>query len=245
MSIKLVNLILICHIRNIGAGFASKMTYGSGFFHMRIKVPGSDSAGVVTAYYLKTLGKLHEEMDFEFLGSRIGMPYVLQTNVFANGVGNREQKIHLWFDPTIDFHDYKILWNAHQIVFYVDNIPIRVYKNNTNIGASYPSNAMQIQVSLWNGEDWATEGGKAKINWNYAPFKAYFQGFDVSGCPSLNPNLVDPKCFNGNFWWNNQNYWQLNPQEEKQLENIKKNYVIYDYCTDRKRYPTPPIECLH
>lgn len=65
---------------------------------------------------LKTLGKLHEEMDFEFLGSRIGMPYVLQTNVFANGVGNREQKIHLWFDPTIDFHDYKILWNAHQIV---------------------------------------------------------------------------------------------------------------------------------
>ncbi|MED6152366.1 hypothetical protein PIB30_091310, partial [Stylosanthes scabra] len=34
-----------------GSGFGSKMNYGSGFFHLRIKVPGSDSAGVVTAYY--------------------------------------------------------------------------------------------------------------------------------------------------------------------------------------------------
>lgn len=35
-----------------GSGFGSKMSYGSGLFHLRIKVPDRNSAGVVTAYYV-------------------------------------------------------------------------------------------------------------------------------------------------------------------------------------------------
>lgn len=59
---------------------------------------------------------VHDELDFEFLGNRPGKNIVLQTNVFANGRGNREQRTLLWFDPTADFHYYKFLWNQHQIV---------------------------------------------------------------------------------------------------------------------------------
>lgn len=36
----------------IGAGFNSKQSYGSGSFHMRIKAPPRDCAGVVTAFYV-------------------------------------------------------------------------------------------------------------------------------------------------------------------------------------------------
>ncbi|GER50643.1 xyloglucan endotransglucosylase/hydrolase [Striga asiatica] len=37
--------------RNSGAGFGSNLIYGSGFFHMRIKLPNKKTAGVVTAFY--------------------------------------------------------------------------------------------------------------------------------------------------------------------------------------------------
>ena len=57
-----------------------------------------------------------DEVDFEFLGDKAGVPITLQTNFFVNGHGQREQRLHLWFDPSADFHDYKILWNPYQLV---------------------------------------------------------------------------------------------------------------------------------
>ena len=58
----------------------------------------------------------HDEVDFEFLGNVDGKPVALQTNIFLNGQGYREQKFYLWFDPAAAVHDYKILWNQHQLV---------------------------------------------------------------------------------------------------------------------------------
>ncbi|TYH06922.1 hypothetical protein ES288_A08G191600v1 [Gossypium darwinii] len=41
--------------KSSGAEFGSKLSYGTGFFNMRMKLPDKDSAGVVTAYYIKTI----------------------------------------------------------------------------------------------------------------------------------------------------------------------------------------------
>lgn len=57
-----------------------------------------------------------DELDFEFLGNRTGQPYTIQTNVYKSGIGGREMRHMLWFDPTQDFHTYSILWNTHRIV---------------------------------------------------------------------------------------------------------------------------------
>jgi xyloglucan:xyloglucosyl transferase len=54
-------------------------------------------------------------VDFEFFGDKDGVPVTLQTNVILNGQ-RKEQRLHLWFDPAADFHDYKILWNTYQLV---------------------------------------------------------------------------------------------------------------------------------
>ncbi|XP_010440650.1 PREDICTED: xyloglucan endotransglucosylase/hydrolase protein 2 [Camelina sativa] len=225
-----------------GSGFESKSHYGSGFFQMRIKLPPRDSAGVVTAFYLTSKGDTHDEVDFEFLGNRQGKPIGIQTNVFTNGQGNREQKFVLWFDPTTSFHTYGILWNPYHIVFYVDKIPIRVFKNN-RFGVNYPSKPMQLVASLWNGEEWATNGGKDKINWAYAPFKAQFQGFPEHGCRLDGQSNNRKVCGSTRYWWNNRTYNRLSANEQKTMENVRAKYMTYDYCSDRPRYPVPPTEC--
>ncbi|KAG7543238.1 Xyloglucan endo-transglycosylase C-terminal [Arabidopsis thaliana x Arabidopsis arenosa] len=223
-----------------GSGFESKNHYGSGFFQMRIKLPAKDSAGIVTAFYLTSKGNIQDEVDFEFLGNREGKPITIQTNVFTKGQGNREQRFVLWFDPTEDFHAYGILWNPYHIVFYVDNIPIRVKKNNKK-GISYPSKPMQVVSSLWNGEAWATDGGKTKINWAYAPFKAHFQGFSESGCHM--DGWYDA-CESSAYWWNTGKYvGVLSVSEQTALKNARAKYMNYDYCSDHTRFSVLPDEC--
>ncbi|KAJ4967871.1 hypothetical protein NE237_014572 [Protea cynaroides] len=227
--------------KSSGSGIASKLYYGSGIFHMRIKLPGGDTAGVVTAFYLTSGSNAHDELDFEFLGNLEGQPWFLQTNVFTNGLGNREQRIRLWYDPAADFHLYSILWNEHQIVFFVDKTPIRVFNNKENIGVGYPSQAMQVVTTLWDAEDWATDGGQIKTNWTQAPFKAYLQGFDINGCPSNITN--SPACHSTKYWWNREQFWSLNPNQQSAYADVKKNYMTYDYCLDTKRFEKPPPEC--
>ncbi|CAI9768687.1 unnamed protein product [Fraxinus pennsylvanica] len=203
-----------------GSGFGSKLSYGSGFFQMRIKLPEKDSAGVVTAYYLTSHTNYHDELDFEFLGNKEGKPITLQTNVFVNGLGDREQR------------------------YYVDDIPIRIFKNATNIGVNYPSQPMQIEASLWNGDSWATDGGRTKINWSHAPFKAHFQGFNVDGCPLDQNSINIQQCYSSNYWWNDKKFWKLDKNQQKAYQQVRQKYMNYDYCSDRSRHPNIPPECV-
>ena len=60
----------------------------------------------------------HDELDFEFLGNIRGKEWRVQTNVYGNGSTNmgREERYHLGFDPSEDFHQYSILWTDNQIM---------------------------------------------------------------------------------------------------------------------------------
>lgn len=60
--------------------------------------------------------EVRDELDFEFLGNRSGQPCTVQTNVYARGKGDREQRVNLWFDPSAAFHTYGILWSRRRIV---------------------------------------------------------------------------------------------------------------------------------
>lgn len=135
----------------------------------------------------------------------------------------------------------KIFWCG--LVFYrffVDKYPIRVFKNKHNIGVDFPSQPMNIMCSIWNGDSWATDGGQTKINWTYAPFTAGFRSFSIYGCPT--ENSMGP-CSSTKYWWNRNQFWQLDPSQEQAYQTVKRKYLIYDYCTDHKRFPTPPPEC--
>ncbi|CAI9280143.1 unnamed protein product [Lactuca saligna] len=232
-----------------GAGFSSKSKYMFGKVNIQIKLVEGDSAGTVTAFYMSSDGPKHHEFDFEFLGNTTGEPYLVQTNVYVNGVGNREQRLKLWFDPTKDFHSYSILWNRNQVVFMVDETPIRVHTNLEHKGIPFPKGqAMSVYSSIWNADDWATQGGRVKTDWTHGPFVASYRGFEIDGCvcqTTMADSYNMRRCTSGDGWWDRPTLSGLNLHQTHQLMWVRANHMIYDYCTDTARFPKVPIECEH
>ncbi|KAI4335436.1 hypothetical protein L6164_014080 [Bauhinia variegata] len=227
--------------RASGSGFRSKNQYLYGKIDMQIKLVPGNSAGTVTSYYLRSDGLLWDEIDFEFLGNLTGHPYTLHTNVYTQGKGDREQQFHLWFDPTAHFHTYSVLWNSQRIIFYVDGTPVREFKNLESKGVPYPKrHPMRIYSSIWNADDWATRGGLVKIDWSQAPFTASYRNFNASACVwSSTPSGCSSKP-NHNAWLSQV----LDLTSQRRLAWVQRNYMIYNYCRDRKRFPRGlPPEC--
>lgn len=104
---------------------------------------------------------------------------------------------------------------------------------------------MHILSSIWNGEDWATEGGRIKIDWTYAPFISRFRQFRPRAC-KWNAPISFAECTStsaGKYWWNYPIFSTLN---ETQMQRVREEYMTYDYCKDTKRFSrNMPIECAH
>ncbi|KDP36433.1 hypothetical protein JCGZ_08702 [Jatropha curcas] len=233
--------------KDSGSGFQSKQEYLFGKVNMQLKLVSGNSAGTVTSYYLSSKGSSWDEIDFEFLGNLSGDPYTVHTNVITQGKRDREQQFHLWFDPTVDFHTYSILWNPLAIVFLIDGTPIRQFKNLKSKGIQFPNNQpMRQYSSLWNADDWATRGGVIKTDWRYAPFTASFRNFSGQVCVWSNGvsscnNLKSPSSRPSSYKWLKE---ELQPTSLQRLRWVRNNYMIYNYCTDTKRFPQGlPPEC--
>ncbi|KAI9117568.1 hypothetical protein K1719_011734 [Acacia pycnantha] len=228
-----------------GSGFQSKNEFLFGKIDMQLKLVPGNSAGTVTAYYLSSKGSNWDEIDFEFLGNLSGDPYILHTNVFSQGKGNREQQFYLWFDPTADFHTYSILWNPQRIIFLVDGTPIREFKNSESVGVPFPKNqAMRIYSSLWNADDWATRGGLVKTDWSKAPFTASYRNFKADACVWSSGKSSCPSSSTSSSTSSSWLSQELDTTSQERLRWVQKNYMIYNYCKDAKRFPQGlPPEC--
>lgn len=120
--------------------------------------------------------------------------------------------------------------------FYVDDIPIREFEKMENL--PFPENqAMRIYSTLWNADDWATQGGRVKTDWSYAPFTASYRNFNADACVWSNGasscNSNDPST----GWSSKPWVWQrLDDGKRGQMKWVQDNYMIYDYCKDNKRF---------
>nr|XP_029121654.1 LOW QUALITY PROTEIN: probable xyloglucan endotransglucosylase/hydrolase protein 26 [Elaeis guineensis] len=211
-----------------------------GSIEMQIKLVPGNSAGTVIAYYMPSTGSKHDEIDFEFLRNLSGQPYIIHTNIFTQGVGNREQQFYPWFNPTSDFHNYTIYWNPSQIVWFADGLPIRDFRNYERFGIPLASKqSMRGYSSLWNADDWATRGGLIKIDWKNAPFIARYHQLSLRTCTWTGPaRQHQPTCSNYPHanWWASPLYGKLNDVQKVQLNWVRENFMIYDYCKDTKRF---------
>ncbi|XP_074575982.1 putative xyloglucan endotransglucosylase/hydrolase protein 26 [Curcuma longa] len=229
-----------------GCGIKTRNQFMFGSIEMQIKLVSGNSAGTVTTYYVSSTGDKHDEIDFEFLGNVSGQPYIVHTNIWVQGVGRREKQFYLWFDPTAAFHNYTIHWNPSQVIWLVDSIPIRVFRNYQKYGVAYPNQqAMRAYSSIWNGESWATQGGRVKIDWKRAPFAARYQQVNLRGCPWYSQGST-AQCSGKTpaNWWTAAAYSRLSYAQQGQLMWVRNKYMIYDYCRDSKRFKgVMPPEC--
>ncbi|TYK11848.1 xyloglucan endotransglucosylase/hydrolase protein 22-like [Cucumis melo var. makuwa] len=223
------------------SGFQSRDQYLFAKIDLEMKLVPGNSAGTVTAFYLSSIGEFHDEIDLEFLGRVEGDPYILQTNMFIHGVGQREMQFFLWFDPSTDFHNYTILWTPQHIVLLVDGIPIRELKNKREKRAPFPMvQPMRIYGSIWNADSWATRGGAVKIDWTKAPFRAWFKNLRVDGCLWSDKNSKS-NCTKSSASWLSS---ILDNKSKQRMKWAQTKYMFYDYCTDTKRFPQGlPLEC--
>ncbi|XP_038706568.1 xyloglucan endotransglucosylase/hydrolase protein 31-like [Tripterygium wilfordii] len=228
---------------NSGSGFKSLRPYRSGYFGASIKLQPGYTAGVITSLYLSNNEEHpgnHDEIDIEFLGTTPDKPYTLQTNVYIRGSGDgriigREMRFHLWFDPTQDFHNYAIIWNPSEIIFLVDDVPIRRYPRKSD--ATFPLRPMWVYGSIWDASSWATEEGKYKADYKYQPFIGKYKNFKLGGCAadasaSCRPPSASPSGPVG-----------LSQQQRSAMEWVQRNYLVYNYCSDPRRDHTQIPEC--
>lgn len=233
-----------------GSAFQSKKEYMFGKYDMQIKLIPRNSAGTVTTFYLSSQGSNHDEIDLEFLGNVSGEPYILHTNIYSNGLGNREQQFYMWFDPRTDFHTYSVVWNRHRLILLVDDTPIRVFPNSEHLGVPFPNKRpMGVYSSLWDADDWATRGGLVKTDWSKAPFVASFRNFNVlqGSCNANIQNISScgpTSTSNSTQASGNLVTHGLDSTQRQRLRWVRKNYMIYNYCDDTKRFPQGfPPEC--
>lgn len=114
-------------------------------------------------------------------------------------------------------------FSLNSLRFFVDDIPIRVFKNNTNHGVNYPTNKMHIEATIWNATAWVGE-----VDWSQGPFTAYFREFSINGCQYQQSN--PQYCYRNSYYWNRINYWKLSPKQQQLYEVVREKQMTYDYC---------------
>ncbi|XP_059656898.1 probable xyloglucan endotransglucosylase/hydrolase protein 30 [Cornus florida] len=238
--------------RHSGSGFISTDYYNYGLFSANIKLPSNYSAGIVVAFYTSNTDffgpKGHDELDIEFLGNRQGMPWRFQTNFYGNGSTSRgrEERYYLWFDPSKEFHRYSILWTSKNIIFYVDDVPIREVVHSEEMGSDYPAKPMSLYATIWDASSWATDGGKYRVNYEYEPFVSEFKDLVLQGC-KINPIMQTVSaagCRENASKLEAANYANITPRQRSAMKRFREKYMYYSYCYDSVRYPVPLPECV-
>ncbi|KAJ0968035.1 hypothetical protein J5N97_024952 [Dioscorea zingiberensis] len=233
--------------RYSGSGFISSDLYWHGFFSAAIQLPSNYTAGIVVAFYASNgdvFEKTHDELDFEFLGNVKGKPWRMQTNVYGNGSTSRgrEERYLLPFDPTKETHRYSILWTDDTIIFFIDETPIREVPRRK--GGDYPLKPMSLYATIWDASNWATSGGKYKVDYRYSPFISRFSDLVLLGCRS-DPIQVpeNEQCDDAMNEIISSGIDTITPGKRRAMLEFRQRYMTYSVCYDTMRYPTGLPDC--
>lgn len=117
---------------------------GYGVYEARIRTAaGSGLNSAMFTYSGPPLTKVHDEIDFEFLGRD---PSRVQLNYYVNGQGRHEQSPSLGIDASRTFNNYAFEWRPGSLRWFVNGRVVRGLR-----GQNLPRTPGQFFFSLWGG----------------------------------------------------------------------------------------------
>jgi endo-1,3-1,4-beta-glycanase ExoK len=132
-------------LRNYKCGeIRTRASLGYGLYEARMRTAAG--AGLNTAMFTYSgppLTKVHDELDFEFLGKS---PDKVQTNFWVNKVGVNEVNVPVPGGAAAAFNNYAIDWSPTGIKWYINGKLVR-----SESGDVLPVTPGQFFLSLWSG----------------------------------------------------------------------------------------------
>ncbi|XXG51558.1 hypothetical protein AAC387_Pa03g0090 [Persea americana] len=101
---------------------------------------------------------------------------------------------------------------------------------------------MRMYSTLWNADDRATRGELVKTDRSQSPFTASYKSHNAEACVwSSGASSCSSSPSSSDGAWLTQ---EMDSASQGRLRWVQKNYMIYNYCTDFKRFPQGlPTEC--
>ena len=121
-----------------GGEIRTKELVSFGAYEVRMKLPFAPSS--LTGFFHYKAPDYYHEIDIEVLNDRSGTFYLV---TYADGKKQHQHTGELPFDPTEDFHNYRIEYYPDHLAFYVDDIFILSYTDG------YSHEPMFLMLNCW------------------------------------------------------------------------------------------------
>ncbi|KAJ6674766.1 XYLOGLUCAN ENDOTRANSGLUCOSYLASE/HYDROLASE PROTEIN 8-RELATED [Salix viminalis] len=219
-----------------GSGFQSKKEYLFGRIDMQLKLVAGNSAGTDQHMTRSTSSSWETSVATLIFCTLTCSLRGRETESSSSISGSTPQETSTLTPSSGNLSTSSSWWTI---------FPSGCSKNAESIGVPFPkSQPMRIYSSLWNADDWATRGGLVKTDWTKAPFTAYYRNFRASACTwsygASSCGSHSSSAFSDGAWTTSE----LDAPGRRRLRWVQKYFMIYNYCTDLKRFPQgPPPEC--
>lgn len=121
-----------------GGEISTVQLQGYGAYEIRMKLPYARSS--ITGFFLYKSPDYYYEIDIELYNDESGK---LLLTTYSDGKTNNECSCITGFDPTLDFHEYRLEYYEDLVGFYVDNKLVKSWTSG------FPKGEMQLMVNSW------------------------------------------------------------------------------------------------
>jgi len=121
-----------------GAEIRTAQTVHYGSYEIRMKVPARTSS--LTGFFLYKKPDFEQEIDIELMNQPEG---IILFTTYAKGRQTQTKRHILLFDPTLDFHRYRIDYLPGRVSFFIDDQLIQTWTEGL------PSTPMFLMLNSW------------------------------------------------------------------------------------------------